>query len=68
MFLEIVFSRDFDPTIFSGLNCKMRNNVVTAQGTMEELNAIIEVADRIAGERTIIIRRPGNEEREKAET
>lgn len=68
MFLEIVFSRDFDPNVFSGLNCKTRGNVVTAQGTMEELNVIIEAADRIAGERTIIIRRPGNEERKEAET
>lgn len=68
MFLEIVFSRDFDPTVFYGMNCKTSGNVVTAQGTMEELNAIIETADEIPGERTIIMRRPGNEERKKAET
>lgn len=68
MFLEIVFSRDFDPAIFSGFNCKVRDNVVTARGTLGELNAIIEAAESIPGERTIIMRRAGNEERKETAT
>lgn len=68
MYLEIVFSRDFDPTLFNGLNCRLNGNVVTAQGTVDEMNRIIAVADNIAGERTIIMRRTGNEKREETAT
>lgn len=67
MFLEIVFSRDFDPTLFDGLNCRLRGNVVTARGTMEEINAIVQVADNILGDKTIIMRRGNNEKSEKAQ-
>ena len=68
MFLEIVFSHDFDPTLFNGLNCRVQNNTITARGTTEELNAIIQVADSILGDRTIIMRRGSNERNEEAQT
>ena len=68
MFLEIVFSRDFDPNLLAGLNCKQRGNVITAQGTMDELNRIIEATNSVVGDRTIIMRRAGNETNEKTET
>lgn len=31
MYLEIVFSRDFDPAIIANLNCKRRGNTITAR-------------------------------------
>lgn len=63
MFLEIVFSRDFDPNTFAGYDCKVRGNIVTARGTLEELNRIIGVADSVLGDKTIIMRRSNNEEK-----
>ena len=68
MFLEIVFVNDFDPTLFNGLNCRVQNNTITARGTTEELNAIIQVADGILGDRTIIMRRGSNAKNEEAQT
>jgi len=68
LFLEIVFSHDFDPTLFNGFNCRIQNNAITARGTVEELNAIIQVADSILGDRTIIMRRGNNEKSEKTQT
>lgn len=68
MRLEIVLSRDFNPATFDGLNCKVRDNVVTANGTVEELNQIIDVADRIPGGKTVIMRRGDDEESKKAES
>lgn len=65
MYLEIVFSRDFNPTLFDGLNCRVSGKTVTARGTMDEINRIIETADKITGERTIIMRRGNNGESEK---
>ena len=68
MRLEIVLSRDFDPAIFDGLNCRIRGNIVTANGTVEELNQIIDAADRIPGGKTIIMRRGDDEESKKTES
>lgn len=68
LFLEIVFSHDFDPTIFDCFNCRTQGNVITARGTMDELNVIIQASDNVLGDRTIIIRRGNNEKNEKTQT
>lgn len=68
MYLKIVFSRDFDLTIFDGLNCRVGDKTVTAHGTLEELNAIIAVAEGVLGDRTIIVRRGRLEEEKETQT
>jgi hypothetical protein len=68
MRLEIVFSHDFDPATFDGLDCKIRDNFVTAKGTVDKLNQIIDVADRIPGGKTVIMRRGDDEESKKTES
>lgn len=61
MHLRIIMSLDFDPSIFDGRNCRVQGNVITATGTMDELNEIISLSDTIPGDRTIIIRRGSKE-------
>ncbi|MEE0870113.1 MAG: hypothetical protein U0L52_01890 [Bacteroidaceae bacterium] len=41
---------------------------MTANGTVEELNQIIDVADRIPGGKTVIMRRGDDEESKKTES
>lgn len=64
MYLEIVFGRDFDPTIIANLNCKRRGNTITARGTREEMLGIIRAADTVFCDKTIIFREEKDESQE----
>lgn len=61
MYLRIIMDQDFDPSIFYGRDCKVQGNVITAAGTLDELNEIISLSETVLGDRTIIIRKSSKE-------
>lgn len=68
MYLEIVFSRDFDPIIVANLNCKRRDNTITAKVTKDEMLAIIRAVDSITCDKTIILREVKDESEKETQS
>lgn len=61
MYLRIIMDQDFDPSIFYGHNCKVQGSIITAAGTLDEINEIISISETVLGDRTIIIRKSSKE-------
>lgn len=68
MYLEIVFSRDFDPAIIANPNCKRRGNTITARGTKDEMLAIIRAVDSVTCDKTIILREAKDESEKETQS
>lgn len=64
MYLEIILDRDFDPSILDGKKYRRRGNTITANGTKEEMLAIISTLESVGGDRTIIMREVKNEQKD----
>lgn len=64
LFLEIILDRDFDPSILDGKKYRRRGNIITANGTKEEMLAIIKTLESVGGGRTIIMREVKNEQKD----
>ena len=64
LFLEIILDRDFDPSILDGKKYRRRDNTITANGTKEEMLAIISALESVGGDRTIIMREAKNEQKD----
>lgn len=64
LYLEIILDRDFDPSILDGKKYRRRDNTITANGTKEEMLAIISALESVGGDRTIIMREVKNEQKD----
>lgn len=64
MYLEIILDRDFNPDILDGKKYWRRNNTITANGTKEEMLAIVQALESVGGDRTIIMREAKNEQKD----
>ncbi len=64
LYLEIILDRDFDPSILDGKKHRRRGNIITANGSKEEMLAIIKTLESVSGDRTIIMREVKNEQKD----
>ena len=65
MTLEIDFEQDFDESLFSCFKFKREGNTIKAEGSRDEILAIVSVADMIHCDRSIIMREVNYASKEK---